>query len=183
MERPIRYWQYLESFEGSPPVYGQDASLVCNWYGYGDSAHWVPGSSPTMLTRVQVRESKRLGCNAGHQVVSRCRTKDEFEEATACRQGSMVCKQGIHPGFETQGRHHHKFQNRGMSGTTKRTDVLQILLKMLTAILLKSWMLWYLDMRICFSRAALLISSLSWSASFSAVLNVARQLAVSSSTW
>ena len=39
--------------------------------------------------------------------------------------GDEVCKQGIHPGFETQGRLHQKSQSRGTIGDTKRTYVLQ----------------------------------------------------------
>ena len=33
--------------------------------------------------------------------------------------------EGIHPSFETQGRRHQKFRNSGISGTTRRTPVLQ----------------------------------------------------------
>ena len=39
------------------------------------------------------------GCHAGHQDVSRYSTRGESE-------ASIVHKRGIHPGFETQGRHH-----------------------------------------------------------------------------
>ena len=38
---------------------------------------------------VQVRGSKRLDCHAGHQEVSRCRTRGECEEFGAHRQQSM----------------------------------------------------------------------------------------------
>ena len=37
--------------------------------------------------------------------------------------------QGIHLGFETQGRHNQKSKNRGVSSPTKRTYVLQKFLK------------------------------------------------------
>ena len=40
--------------------------------------------------------------------------------------GDKPCKQGIRRGFECQGRRHQKSENRGMSGPTKRTDILQI---------------------------------------------------------
>ena len=35
--------------------------------------------------------------------------------------GGKACKRGIHPGFETQGRHCQKSKTRGISGYTKRT--------------------------------------------------------------
>ena len=37
-------------------------------------------------------------------VVSRCRTKGESEDHTV----EKACKQGIHPGIETQGQHHQE---------------------------------------------------------------------------
>ena len=43
--------------------------------------------------------------------------------------GDKAHKWGIHPGFETQGRHCQKPQNRGISGPTKRTYVLKKFLK------------------------------------------------------
>ena len=43
--------------------------------------------------------------------------------------GKKTCKQGIHPGFETQSRCHQNFQNRDISGPIKRTYVLQNFLK------------------------------------------------------
>ena len=57
-----------------------------------------------MLVCAQVHRSKLLGCNAGCQEVSRCRTRSESEDSIAGRRGNM------HPGFETQGRHHQKSQ-------------------------------------------------------------------------
>ena len=33
--------------------------------------------------------------------------------------------EGIHPGFETQSRHHREVQNSGFSGFTERIDVLK----------------------------------------------------------
>ena len=41
------------------------------------------------------------------------------------RGGSIAYKQGIHPGFETQGKRHQKFKNNGINGSTKNTSVLQ----------------------------------------------------------
>ena len=41
------------------------------------------------------------------QEVSRCSTRGEFEESIAYRRRSIQ-KKGIHPSFETQGRHHQK---------------------------------------------------------------------------
>ena len=39
--------------------------------------------------------------------------------------GDKAHKQGIHPSFETHGRVSSEVQNRGISGPTKRTHVLQ----------------------------------------------------------
>ena len=36
--------------------------------------------------------------------------------------GDKACKRGIHPDFETQGRHCQKSKTRGISGYTKRTS-------------------------------------------------------------
>ena len=62
-----------------------------------------------------------LGCHAGHQEISRCHTRGESDESIVCRWWS----EEIHPGFEIQGRCHQK-SKQGISGPTKRTDVLQI---------------------------------------------------------
>ena len=50
--------------------------------------------------------------------VIRCYTRGESEECI----GEEAHKYGIHPGFDTQGRHHQKSKT-GISGPTKRTDV------------------------------------------------------------
>ena len=38
--------------------------------------------------------------------------------------GEKARKQEIHPGFETQGRHGHKFKNNGISSPTQESYVL-----------------------------------------------------------
>ena len=43
------------------------------------------------------------GCHTDLYTVSRCHTRDESEEWHVLKK---ACKQEIHPGFETQGRHH-----------------------------------------------------------------------------
>ena len=60
---------------------------------------------------VKVPGSKRLSCPADHQEVSRCCTRGESEESIAWRQKAH--KQGIHLGFESQGRRHQKSKTRG----------------------------------------------------------------------
>ena len=52
----------------------------------------------------QVCISRRLSCHADLYTVSRCHTKCESEDHT----GEKACKQGTHPGFDTQGRCHQK---------------------------------------------------------------------------
>ena len=44
-------------------------------------------------------------CHAGHQGVSRFCTRGESEEWHV---GKKACKQGIHPSFKIQGRHHQR---------------------------------------------------------------------------
>ena len=70
----------------------------------------VMGLSPSLnlhqcsQTHWQVHGSKRLSCHADLYTVSRCCTRGESEDHT----GEKACRKGIHPGFETQGRHHQK---------------------------------------------------------------------------
>ena len=42
-------------------------------------------------------------------------------------QAMKHASKGFHPSFKTHGRRHQNVQNRGISGPTKGTDVLQIL--------------------------------------------------------
>ena len=55
-------------------------------------------SAPEMLEKII--GSKRLSCNAGHQEFGRCCTRGESE--------GWDQRQGIHPGFEIQGKHHQR---------------------------------------------------------------------------
>ena len=77
---------------------------------------WVraPNLHQCLWTLLQVCESKRLGCHADLYTVSRCCTRGESEDHTS----KKVCK-GIHPGFETQGRHHQKSKT-GVSVAPRR---------------------------------------------------------------
>ena len=55
---------------------------------------------------------KGISYHSGHRpIVGRCRTRVESEESVLCMWGSMLMKR-IHPGFETQCRHHQKSNNR-----------------------------------------------------------------------
>ena len=51
--------------------------------------------------------------------------------------GDEVCNQGIHLGFEIQGRLHQKSKNRGTIGNTKRTYVLQKFFEKITGRILQ----------------------------------------------
>ena len=66
------------------------------------SAHMVVGLSPKSPP-VQVHGLKRLRCHADLCTVSRCHTRGESEDHKVRKYAK-----GIHPGFETQGRHHPK---------------------------------------------------------------------------
>ena len=63
----------------------------------------------------KVSGQKTLSCNASCQEVSRCYPRGESKE----RIGEEAHKCGIHPGFHTRS------LKQGVSGPTKRTDVLQ----------------------------------------------------------
>ena len=68
----------------------------------------------------KVSRSKRLSCNASHQEVSRCRTRDESEESIACAQANEASQARVHPGFGNQGQTSPEVQNRGISGPTEK---------------------------------------------------------------
>ena len=53
-----------------------------------------PSSSPTTYIDQKV-ETKRLGCNAGHQEVSRCCTRVESEESVAYRWQNMQARNSL----------------------------------------------------------------------------------------
>ena len=72
----------------------------------------------TVIAHTGPHTRSRLGCNAGKDV-SRCYTRGESEESIAHRQGSMQVREAPRTGV----------QNRGISGSTQRTDVLQNLRK------------------------------------------------------
>ena len=55
--------------------------------------------------------------------------RGESEESVVLFRRGSTQEEGIHPGFETQGRCRPEVQNRGISGPTKRTCVLQKLKK------------------------------------------------------
>ena len=75
------------------------------------AARTVMGSNPHQCLwthDLQVSGWKRLSCYADLYTVSRCRTTGESEDHTS--DNLKTHKQGNHPGFETQGRHHEKFK-------------------------------------------------------------------------
>ena len=73
-----------------------------------------------MCTNIWIK--KRLGCHAYYQEVSRCRKRGEAEESIA------QYKQGIHPGFKTQDRHHQKFKT-GVSMVPQKASMSSKLFK------------------------------------------------------
>ena len=68
---------------------------------------WGSGTIDPRLEPCQIRGLEWLNCHVCHQEVSRCCTRGESEDSIACRQWSLQVW-GIHPFFETQGRHHQK---------------------------------------------------------------------------
>ena len=76
---------------------------------------------PLILEKVS--RSKRLSCNASHQEVSRCRIRDESEESIACRPRGSQARDP--PWLWKSGQRSAEVRNRGISGPTKRTHVLQ----------------------------------------------------------
>ena len=70
---------------------------------------------------------KRLGYYAGHQQASRCRTRSDSEEPIAWSQGSS--KMRSPSWLWNPGKSSPKVQKRGISGPSKRIDVLPIIFK------------------------------------------------------
>ena len=78
--------------------------------------------SHQVRVRVQVRGSKRFDCHAGHQEVSRCRTRGECEEFSAHRQQSMQVRGStlsLKPRADIT-----RSRKLAISGPTKKSDVL-----------------------------------------------------------
>ena len=87
---------------------------------------YIPNSSPTNACS-QVRGSVWLSCHADHHEVSRtvrCCTRGESEGWICCVQETKHASKGIHPGFETQDRHHQESKT-GVSVAHKKRLVLQ----------------------------------------------------------
>ena len=57
---------------------------------------------------LQVHESQKLSCHFDLNMVSSCHTRGE----SAGHYDDEASKRGIHPGFQTQGRHHYKSKTR-----------------------------------------------------------------------
>ena len=80
---------------------------------------WSWTRAPLML----VCGSKWLCCHTGCQEVSRCPARCESEESMACRQENMQVRDPLW--LWNSGQMSPEVQNRGITGLTKRTDVLQ----------------------------------------------------------
>ena len=77
-------------------------------------------------TLIQVQVTPMLVC-AVHFEVSRCHTGGESQESIVCRRGSM--HESGSPWFWNPGQISLEVQNRGTSGSTKRTNIRQFFLK------------------------------------------------------
>ena len=99
---------------------------------HGRSWVWTPNLHQCLQTHLQVRGSKRLSCHADFYTVSRCHTRGQSQEFIACRQQSTQVRDP--PWLWNPGETLPEVQNRGISGPTKRSYVLQKLLKILKKI-------------------------------------------------
>ena len=70
-------------------------------------------------------DKKRFSCNPGQRSAG---VTPQVNLRNPLHAGAEVCKQGIDPGFETQGKCQERSKNRVTSGPTRRTYVLQIIL-------------------------------------------------------
>ena len=82
----------------------------------------MPSNGTSLLFPTFITKTKNIRQRKFHQGVA-----PEVNLRNSLHAGDKARKREIHPGFETQGRHHQK--NKVISGLMKRTYVLQKFLK------------------------------------------------------
>ena len=118
-------WSSFRKLNRSGRVVYRPCFLCAAWTVMGSSLEPAP-----MLVDMSahVCGSKKLDCHADLYTVSRCHTRGESQEFIACRRQSTQARD--RPWLWNPGETSPEVQNRGISGPTKRTYVLQkIILK------------------------------------------------------
>ena len=84
---------------------------------------WAPNLHQCLWTCLHVCGSKKIACHADLYIVSRCHTRGESQESSACRWQSTQARDP--PWLWNPGETLPEVKNRGISGPMKRTYVLQ----------------------------------------------------------
>ena len=99
--QPTHFWVVHVSVHDRAHDYGHVQHVHFGWCGF--------------VYKIKLTKLK-LGCHAGRQEVSKCRTRGESNTYT-----SNKCKKAAYSGFEILRRHNQKSKNRGTSSPTERT--------------------------------------------------------------